>query len=237
MKSLKLFLYIVVLAGMSSFSADTGKEARAFGGNAIFHGVVKAVFGLICHQEPSRLMLVDGTEVPLCPRCIGLQTGFLVSFVVVSLSIRGRMNYEGKFCRFLLMFAIALTGIHWGLGQMGMIEPGVDPRLLTGLITGAGLGILFQSYRRGRFMPRSTPTVVVSPARAIGVICLSTLLVFVARDMSSWIAFVGIVVVSFLVNVIIVIQTATLVLPGRRHPIPLLYSSNTGGLSWKHVRS
>lgn len=206
-------------------------------GNRIFLGVVKEAFGCICHQEPSRLMLVDGTEVPVCPRCIGLQTGFLVSFVLVSLSIRGRMKYEGKFCRFLLMFAIALTGIHWGLGQMGMIEPGIDTRLLTGLITGAGLGILFQSYRRGRFIPRSTPTVVVTSARVISVICLSALLVFVVRDISSWIAFVGIVAVSFIVNVIIVIQTATHVLPWRRRHLPLLHSSNTGGLSWKHVRS
>jgi uncharacterized membrane protein len=192
----------------------------------VFFGMVDKVFGMICHQDPPRLMNIDGKQLPLCPRCSGLHLGFLISFVVVSMLVRDRILFKGKSNRLLLMVAVALTGVHWSLGQFGLAEPGAMSRLMTGLITGAALGITLQAYRRDLILPLTTQTDTFDKARTVGVIGVSSFLGFIVSNLDSWIALTTIIFFSVLINAIIIIQTSALLLLERKFYAAQLQSTN-----------
>ncbi len=43
---------------------------------------LSAAFGQICHQEPSRALLVEGLPTLLCARCLGVFAGASAAFLV-----------------------------------------------------------------------------------------------------------------------------------------------------------
>jgi hypothetical protein len=48
----------------------------------LFLAGLSAAFGPICHQEPSRALLVEGLPSLLCARCLGAFAGGSVAFLV-----------------------------------------------------------------------------------------------------------------------------------------------------------
>lgn len=94
-------------------------------------------FGRICHQDPSRALLVDGLPSLLCARCLGTLTGGLAAFLVPA-----RLSKSGV----LVLLAAGATA--W------LLEAGLGPwpavvRLLAGTTIGLALiAPLAEAFKR-----------------------------------------------------------------------------------------
>ncbi len=110
-------------------------------------GTIKFCFGLICHQDRSILFHIDGNPIPLCPRCIGMHLGFTALIIFYTLSNFKPPRLGNRTSQILLSSAICFAGIHWLLGQLGLLEMDSISRLTTGFITGVAVSLLLYSYR------------------------------------------------------------------------------------------
>ena len=41
-----------------------------------------------CHQMPERSFFINGYQLPVCARCTGIATGYLIAFLMLILNIR-----------------------------------------------------------------------------------------------------------------------------------------------------
>ena len=51
---------------------------------------LSAAFGQICHQEPSRALLVEGLPSLLCARCLGTFAGGSIAFLLAGTAVEER---------------------------------------------------------------------------------------------------------------------------------------------------
>lgn len=91
--------------------------------------LIRNFFSRLCHQDPSRSFVVDGSAVAVCVRCLGIYWGVAVGMVV-----------RLKRARWLLAFALVLnladvlSGVmHWH-GNLPVF------RFFFGLMLGLGAG-------------------------------------------------------------------------------------------------
>jgi len=110
--------------------------------------------GLICHQDKTILISVQGHLLPLCPRCLGLHTGFMFTLLFPGLIIQKLLRKEKPGTLLSILFIISITGIHWLAGYLKLIEPDTLSRFLTGLLSGAGLGILLKYIKHKYLQPQ-----------------------------------------------------------------------------------
>jgi uncharacterized membrane protein len=97
--------------------------------------IIRSFFSRLCHQDPARSFLVDGSPVAVCVRCLGIYCG-------VALAAWFRVGRE--FALRLLAAALLINvldvasgALHWQ-GNLPLI------RLLLGLLLGLGAGaVLF----------------------------------------------------------------------------------------------
>ncbi|MCD6405707.1 MAG: DUF2085 domain-containing protein, partial [Planctomycetes bacterium] len=71
--------------------------------------VIYYIFHGLCHQIPSRELAAGGFRMPMCARCAGMYTGFLVAlaaFLVVGRRHRGapRGAFVGLSCAAFAVF-------------------------------------------------------------------------------------------------------------------------------------
>jgi uncharacterized membrane protein len=100
--------------------------------------LIRDVFSRLCHQDPSRSFVLEGSPVAVCVRCLGIYWGAAVA----------GMLCLGKAPR-LLGLAMLLNGLdvvtgtlHWH-GNLPLV------RFLLGLLLGMGAGgLLFWPQRR-----------------------------------------------------------------------------------------
>lgn len=105
-----------------------------------------AVFSVMCHQDPATLMRIAGKEVLLCPRCMGLQMGFLAGLLQLSPWSGRRITVTTRGDALALGVAVGLLALDWGLGQLGARVPTVSSRLISGLAAGSALAVLVLVY-------------------------------------------------------------------------------------------
>jgi len=98
---------------------------------------------LICHRIPERSFFIKGHQFPVCARCTGFYTSLILYFIYAYFNF---INYN----IYLLIFAIILlipTAID-GLTQLfNKRESNNILRLITGLLGGLGLGIIFKALK------------------------------------------------------------------------------------------
>jgi len=98
---------------------------------------------LICHRIPERSFFIKGHQFPVCARCTGFYISLILYFIYAYFNF---INYN----IYLLIFAIILlipTAID-GLTQLfNKRESNNILRLITGLLGGLGLGILFKALK------------------------------------------------------------------------------------------
>lgn len=108
---------------------------------------IETFFSFICHQDKDIIISVYDELITLCPRCIGLHVGFFISPIVFLFR-----SYKGLFLdpktRFALIILTSLAGIHWLLGDQGVVTPNSLSRFCTGFLSGFGLGILLDSVSK-----------------------------------------------------------------------------------------
>jgi uncharacterized membrane protein len=95
--------------------------------------LIRNFFSRLCHQDPSRSFVVDGSAVAVCVRCLGIYWGAAVGMVV-----------RLRRARWLLTVAVVLNlvdlaseAMHWH-GNLPLV------RFFLGLMLGVGTGaVLF----------------------------------------------------------------------------------------------
>jgi len=109
--------------------------------------LIETFFSFICHQDKDTLIRVYDEFIPLCPRCIGLHVGFFASAIVFLFR-----KYQDLFLNpktsFALIILSSLVGIHWLLGNQGIVTPNSLSRFCTGFLSGFGFGILLNSVSK-----------------------------------------------------------------------------------------
>jgi uncharacterized membrane protein len=183
---------------------------------AILEKVTKFIFGLICHQDPSVLMQVNGKDIYLCPRCIGLHLGFLISFVIMALSFKERIRIADMKSRIMLAVAIGSIGLDWGLGSyFGLYTPTHISRLITGLACGSALSVLFIYYRRDLTLPYNTQTVDATGGKIGGIICATVVVGSAIVAFSNWAALSLVLLLTVAANVLLIVHSFILMVRTR----------------------
>jgi uncharacterized membrane protein len=95
--------------------------------------LIRNFFSRLCHQDPSRSFVVDGSAVAVCVRCLGIYWGIAVGLVV-----RLRM------ARRLLAVAVVLNVVDIATGVMHWHGNLPIFRFFLGLVLGVGVGAVLR---------------------------------------------------------------------------------------------
>lgn len=182
----------------------------------ILERITATVFGFLCHQDPGILMTVDGKEILLCPRCMGLHLGFSSSFILMALTISSRVKIIGRGAQLVFAMAIASMAIDWGLGgRFGLYAPTHLSRLATGLVTGSALGVLVISYRRGMVMDLDATALNLTGLQMTGLVCFSSSFCYLVVVLSHWAFLSSILLLCVIANASVAVHTVVLIVRSR----------------------
>lgn len=169
----------------------------------------RTLFGCFCHQDPSRLLVVGGQLVQLCPRCVGLHLGFAISLISVSQLFRRGLILSRRGSRLLILLGLVVLALDWGVGgYLGLYSQTPYSRLLTGLACGSALAILLAAYRNSLWSIRVSDPPAASPVDLAGVMCSSIAVGTLMVAVSGWALLTSICAISVMVNVALVVNTA-----------------------------
>ena len=174
----------------------------------------RAVFGWLCHQDPTILNVIDGKPIWLCPRCSGLQLGLLFSFLAARfLPVQVRLAGRASVLIFVVAAAAMMTD--WFAGQFGFYSPSSSSRLLTGLAVGAAAGILLVLYRRGLAAISELKTRELRAPSALGLIAFAMMIGWMVVTQVGWWFQSVMLLTAVLANAGMVLHTVYLVLKFR----------------------
>jgi uncharacterized membrane protein len=108
--------------------------------------VIKTFLGIFCHQDKSILLTIYGDYLQLCPRCIGLHSGFFTTIVALVFINRVSLLTLKKTPKIILVLLITVAGLHWLGGTTDMFDASSFIRFFTGLISGSAFGYLIYFY-------------------------------------------------------------------------------------------
>jgi uncharacterized membrane protein len=97
--------------------------------------LIRNFFSRLCHEDPARSFLVEGSPVAVCVRCLGIYCG-----VALAAWLPRRRAFAGRLLAVALLINlldVASGALHWH-GNLPLV------RLLFGLLLGTGAGaVLF----------------------------------------------------------------------------------------------
>jgi uncharacterized membrane protein len=102
--------------------------------------LIRDFFSRLCHQDPARSFVVDGSPVAVCVRCLGIYCG-----AVVGVFLRAGKAFAGR----LLAIALLLNVLDVLAGMLPWHGNLPWPRFLLGLLLGMGAGALLLAPRWG----------------------------------------------------------------------------------------
>ncbi|MSO22432.1 MAG: DUF2085 domain-containing protein [Acidobacteria bacterium] len=97
-------------------------------------------FSQLCHQNPQRSLVLAGTTLPVCARCLALYIGEFIGIATYPV-LRFRWGQGRQIMRFLTV-ALGLIGLDVGLDVAGLWENTFFSRSLTGALFGGACGLL-----------------------------------------------------------------------------------------------
>ncbi|MGA3224654.1 MAG: DUF2085 domain-containing protein [Acidobacteriaceae bacterium] len=93
--------------------------------------LIRSFFSRICHQDPTRSFLVEGSPVAVCVRCLGIYCGAaLAAWLRLGRGVAARLLAAALLINVL---DVATGALHWH-GNLPLV------RLLLGLLLGVGAG-------------------------------------------------------------------------------------------------
>jgi len=127
---LKLSLAIFVLA-LSPLAAPLLAVSHP-----LFAVLIRSFFSRLCHQDPVRSFMVEGSPVAVCVRCLGIYCGAALA----SLLRMGKVPARRLLAMALLLnlLDVATATLHWH-GNLPL------PRFLLGVLLGVGAGAVLLS--------------------------------------------------------------------------------------------
>jgi uncharacterized membrane protein len=127
---LKLSLAILALA-LSPLAAPLLAQSHP-----LFALLIRSFFSRLCHQDPARSFIVEGSPVAVCVRCLGIYCGAALA------SVMGMGKAPAKrllaIALLLNVFDVATAVLHWH-GNLPL------PRFLLGVLLGMGAVALLLS--------------------------------------------------------------------------------------------
>lgn len=102
-------------------------------------GFLMAGFQPFCHQIPTRSFHVDGVQLALCHRCLGIYAGLPIA-VVAFLGIRRWDGFISRKARFIILASLVPLGLDWTLDFLGIWPNTALSRLFTGSLFGLTAG-------------------------------------------------------------------------------------------------
>jgi len=97
----------------------------------------------ICHRHPDRSFFIFRRQLPLCARCLGIYTAFLIGVIIFGLNLISFQNltlYSAALITFLMIFPTAIDGF---TQLLGLRESNNLLRLTTGALAGFGFSFIF----------------------------------------------------------------------------------------------
>lgn len=91
-----------------------------------------------CHQLPERSFFIHGKQFPVCARCTGVFIGQLLSLFTIPFKINWGFGILG----------LSIMGIDWLCQEVRIRESTNIRRLITGVIGGFGLFILYIDFTK-----------------------------------------------------------------------------------------
>lgn len=164
-------------------------------------------FGLFCHQDSSILFQINGDVIPLCPRCIGLHLGFIISILVLTVAKQGYLKIFGKYLILFIIGGLGLMALEWTFAHLSIIHSTHISRLLTGLITGFVLGILLWLYKNEYTRPFSFRLKTKNRSKITSIITLLVFSCLILIFLNVWIFIMITLLISVSVNLFIIIHT------------------------------
>jgi uncharacterized membrane protein len=131
MPSMKLWLILAVLAlAIAPLAAPL-----LAGSHPLTAMLIRSFFSRLCHQNPARSFVVEGSPVAVCVRCLGIYCGVALTVLLRLGKVPGRRLLAGSLL--LNLLDVAGETLHW-YGNLPL------PRFLLGLALGLGAGaVLF----------------------------------------------------------------------------------------------
>jgi len=126
--------------------------------------VIKTFLGFFCHQDKSILLSMNGDDLQLCPRCIGLHTGFFTTIAALVFINQKSRLIRMKIHMIILVLLATVTGFHWFGVTIDMFDTSSFTRFCTGLISGSAFGYLIYFYHtlnKITFIRSSWPVLII----------------------------------------------------------------------------
>lgn len=101
--------------------------------------VIMQVFSHACHQMPARSPHIDGVQLAVCHRCYGIYWGLPLA-VLGFLALRRWDPFIDRHARFIILAALIIPAIDWGLDVVGFWHNTPLSRIATGGLFGLMAG-------------------------------------------------------------------------------------------------
>lgn len=105
----------------------------------------------ICHRKPERSFFFRGHQFPVCARCTGFYISGILTIIIFRITsedfnyFNSNFNYFSTFLLLSISIALLLpTGIDGTTQLLNMRESNNTLRLITGLLGGLGLILLYR---------------------------------------------------------------------------------------------
>ena len=122
----------------------------------MLHELSHSFLSIFCHQDPAICWQHGGLEV-LCPRCIGMHAGFIITLVL--------LGQSGKPASLVLAVAVLCVAVlEWCLAHAGLWQSTNVSRLVTGSATGWAVGSLCRAYLKDQLLVRLSSAAIVLTA-------------------------------------------------------------------------
>jgi len=184
-------------------------------------GILSHIASLVCHQINDRSFSIGEHYLPLCARCTGIYSGFLVAALsqLLTWDIKSvpPLTSRKVLVSIILLSALVVESLAEKFGIWEWSNPG---RFYSGFLGGMGIGILllpicshFLGFRTRPVKDKATRQWVVSLVLTAAV--FSLLRFPVLLSLLAYISILGLLLIYFLLNV--AVSGAVLNLRGRAY--------------------
>jgi uncharacterized membrane protein len=97
----------------------------------LFALLIRSFFSRLCHQDPARSFVVEGSPAAVCVRCLGIYCGAALASLLGMGKARARRLLA--IALLLNLLDVATAALHWH-GNLPL------PRFLLGVLLGVGAG-------------------------------------------------------------------------------------------------
>ena len=116
-----------------------------------FTRIIYSIGDIACHQQEARTFILNGSEMPICVRDVGLLLGFIIG--CSSLLTKVGQAFAERYGKSFTVISIILIFTDWVI-QHSLTLNIPFTRLVTGLLAGAGFAILFYLWMKKVFYSR-----------------------------------------------------------------------------------